>query len=280
METMIKTRQERVHEFFETPSTAWAWRFRAAIILLILCSGVALGIEFFYHELAARHKGFLHGFELFLTIVFSMEYGLRLWSAPSRRKFIFNFYNVIDFIAILPFFFSGLNIGAIRVVRFARFARATKLFRMLKVLRQFWQTSSINTSRLIQENVVKNIVLVVGIILIDHPLSKFLHQVDSGALGDVMFATSILALAAMFGFFSLSYRDFDPTRVSQRILIHLTTSFLLFPVGVMFLIVQTVLSIQIESSPTIIVFGIWFVYTAVVLWDFANVMKLQEKIKP
>ena len=271
--------QERVHAFFEHPSSLLSWLFRAFTVVLIVFSSISVGVEFLYPQIAERHANILYGMEVFVVSVFSFEYLARLWASPSRGRFIVNFYNTIDLLAILPIFFTGQNLGGIRVIRLARFARALRILRAAKVLRLFFQTSTINTSRIVQENVIKNIVVIIGIILIHEPIDTFLGSATVDVLGDVMFAASIIALAAMFGFFSLSYSDFDALRTSQRLLIHLTTGFLLLPIGAMFSIIQIIISIELSTFPTIIVAGIWFVYTAVMLWDFANVLKISEKMR-
>ena len=272
------TPREKVFAFFEQPASLGAWLFRLLIIALIAYSGVAVALEFFAPARAEQYSDVLYRMEVFLVIVFSAEYLLRLWAAPARGRFVGDFYNLIDLAAILPFFLTGLNLGVIRLLRFSRFARAIKLVRMAKILRHFWQTSAFTTSRVVQENVIKNILVMVGIILVSSPLHSFVQGVDPALLSDVMFATSILALAAMFGFFALSYGDFDLQQPAQRFLIHLTTAFLLLPIGVMFLLIQQILTIQLESFPSILVISIWFVYAAVVLWDFANVLKLHQQL--
>lgn len=277
MENDSNTLRERVYAFFEQPTSVSARIFRVFIILLIIYSGGSVLIEFFYPSTAEDHALIFERMEILVVSIFSLEYILRLWASSSRVRFITNFYNVIDLIAILPIFLSGLNLGFVRIARFARFARALRIIRMAKIMRLLWQTSTPNTSRIVQENVLKNILIIIGILTIHGPLVIFLESVNKDALGDVMFATSILALAAMFGFFALSYGDFNPKEALQRFLIHLTTGFLLFPIGVMFLIIQIILSLQIAATPFIIIFGIWFVYTSVVLWDFANVLRLRKK---
>lgn len=271
--------QERVYAFFERPSSRRAWLFRAFTITLIVYSSAAVGGEFFYPEIAGQYAETLNRMEVFVVSVFSFEYIARLWASPSRRRFILNFYNLIDLVAILPIFFTGQNLGGLRVIRLARFARALRILRAAKVLRLFFQTSTINTSRIVQENVIKNIVVIIGVILIHEPITVFLRGANPDSLGDIMFAASILVLAAMFGFFSLSYADFDPIRTSHRVLIHLTTGLLLLPVGGMFSIIQVIISIELAAFPTVISAGIWFVYAAVILWDFANVLKVSERMR-
>ena len=75
-------------------------------------------------------------FEFFSVVIFSIEYVLRVWSAPARNdlgdstnfikrtKYIFSFTGLIDFLAIipsiLPYFFGGLDLRWLRVLRLLR----------------------------------------------------------------------------------------------------------------------------------------------------------------
>jgi len=79
-------------------------------------------------------------FELISVIFFSIEYGLRIWSAPDnsdlqgktalgkRLNYIFSFTGLIDLIAILPTLLQFIWVGAdLRLLRVMRLARLLKL---------------------------------------------------------------------------------------------------------------------------------------------------------
>ena len=68
--------------------------------------------------------------EVLVVAIFSVEYVLRLWSAPRPTKFVFSFFGIVDLLAILPFYLSlGMDLRSIRVVRLLRVFRALKLAR-------------------------------------------------------------------------------------------------------------------------------------------------------
>lgn len=268
----MNTIQQKVYTFFEAPESAAAKLFRGFIVFLILFSIALTAIEIAAPDFSKQYSTILFGIESGVIAIFSIEYILRFWSAPNKKKFFFNFYNLIDLVAIVPFFiFIGSHTQLFRIARILRLLRSAKL------LRQFWQTNTIATSRLIQENVAKNIIAIVGLVLTYPYLTEFLESVDSGILTDIMFASSIVVLAAMFGFFSLPYSRMKPSAAIQRFLMHLTTGMLLYPIGVMFLMIQIIIAIQVTVFPTVIVGTIWLVYGAVVLWDFWNVLQVQEQ---
>jgi len=55
--------------------------------------------------------------------IFALEYGLRLWSAKDKIKYIFSLYGIIDLMAILPFFIGVVDISFIRLLRWFRILR-------------------------------------------------------------------------------------------------------------------------------------------------------------
>jgi len=68
--------------------------------------------------------------EIVTVIVFSIEYVMRIIFSKHRIKFVFSFFGIIDFLAILPFYLSlGIDLRSIRAIRLFR------LFRVLKILR-------------------------------------------------------------------------------------------------------------------------------------------------
>jgi hypothetical protein len=83
--------------------------------------------------------------ELVCMAVFMLELGLRLWSCPERASFFRQPLNVIDALAILPYFLelavtsSGSTSGSsiVRVIRLIRIFRVFKISRYLPWLRVF-----------------------------------------------------------------------------------------------------------------------------------------------
>lgn len=270
--------KQRITDFFDRPRTPSALVVRAIIIALILFSTGAMLVELLSPNSAVQYRALFSVMEVVVGGVFALEYLLRLWASDSPRRFIFNFYNIIDLCAILPLFITGTNISALRVVRLARFLRGARLLSIGKLFRYFWRANVLSTTHVVQENVIKNIVLIIILFGSAHSLKAYLASVDVEVLGDVLFASSIVAVGAMFGFFGLSYQKMNPASMAQRFFMHLTTGLLLLPIGITFLIVQSILEIKMGSSPFLIVSVVWLVYTAIVLWDMWNALSMQEVI--
>ena len=105
------------------------------LFILIVLNIAAVCLESVKH-IGNEYKAAFNAFEFFSVVIFSIEYVLRVWSAPARNdlgnstniikrmKYIFSFTGLIDFLAIipsiLPYFFGGLDLRWLRVLRLLR----------------------------------------------------------------------------------------------------------------------------------------------------------------
>jgi Kef-type K+ transport system membrane component KefB len=99
-------------------------------VLIILSVAIVMiqsvsGIHFIW-------KGMLYALEWMITIVFTIEYILRIWTAANAKKYVLSFYGIVDLLAILPLFLELLftnvySLGVIRVLRLLRIFRVLKL---------------------------------------------------------------------------------------------------------------------------------------------------------
>ncbi len=72
--------------------------------------------------------------EWFFTIIFVIEYALRIFASSRRWKYIFSFYGIIDLLAILPAF-MGIFISGAHSLLIIRAFRLLRIFRVLKISR-------------------------------------------------------------------------------------------------------------------------------------------------
>ena len=96
-----------------------------AIALLTLASAAIFVLS--TYDLAPRWQHWLSGVDWAILTLFTVEYGLRVWTAERWWRYVFSFYGVIDLIAIVPF---GPGLVAWRGVRLLRWLRVLRLARL------------------------------------------------------------------------------------------------------------------------------------------------------
>lgn len=122
-----------------TKSRVFAYFIQALIFLSI--------IAFSYEtvpDLEPSTRKLLRIIEIFCVIVFTIEYLLRIYVSDKKHKFIFSFFGIIDFLAILPFYLSlGVDLRSLRALRFLRLFRILKLIRYNKAIKHFSKAISL-----------------------------------------------------------------------------------------------------------------------------------------
>jgi voltage-gated potassium channel len=120
---------------FEADTPAGKW-FDIVLLWAILISVLVVFLESI-SELRASYGDIFYYLEWFFTILFSIEYILRIISTKKPFGYIFSFYGVIDVLAILPTYLSLVIAGSqyflvIRILRLLRVFRILKLTHMIR----------------------------------------------------------------------------------------------------------------------------------------------------
>lgn len=107
------------------------------IQILILISVVTFSMETL-PDLEPQTRLILRYIEIFTVMIFTIEYLLRIYVSDRKLKFVFSFFGIIDFLAILPFYLAvGVDLRSLRALRFLRLFRILKLVRYNKAMNQF-----------------------------------------------------------------------------------------------------------------------------------------------
>ena len=109
--------------------------FDVVLLVLILFSVLAILVES-VPEWRASYGYELHAIEWVFTIIFSIEYVLRIIVSPNPWKYITSFWGIIDLVSILPTFISLLPfINGYQSLRVVRALRLLRIFRVLRLSR-------------------------------------------------------------------------------------------------------------------------------------------------
>ena len=110
-------------------------------LFLIVFSIITLSLETLPGWSPEAQKAFWL-LEAAITVLFTMEYGLRVLAEPRKADYVFSFYGILDLIAILPFYLAFLlpvqaDLRAVRIFRLFRIFRLLKIARYSRAMARF-----------------------------------------------------------------------------------------------------------------------------------------------
>lgn len=107
--------------------------FDLVLLWLILLSIISVFLES-VASFRDKYIAAIHIIEWTFTILFTLEYALRIYSSKKPLSYIFSFYGLIDFIAFIPNYLSIFFPGA-QYLMVIRALRLLRIFRILKLSR-------------------------------------------------------------------------------------------------------------------------------------------------
>lgn len=127
--------KEKLNEIIFGTETRAGKNFDLILLVLIVFSILIVLVES-VPEWRLNYGEGLHIFEWVFTILFSIEYLLRVLVSPNPWKYIKSFWGLIDLISILPTFLSLLPfIQGYQSLRVVRAMRLLRIFRILRLSR-------------------------------------------------------------------------------------------------------------------------------------------------
>jgi len=110
------------------PATRVGHAFELFTLFLIVLSAISIGLE----TLPDLPTWSTHAFvieEGIIVGVFTVEYLLRVAAAERKLAYVVSFYGLIDALAVLPYYVSGIDMRALRAFRLLRMLRVLKFAR-------------------------------------------------------------------------------------------------------------------------------------------------------
>lgn len=115
---------------FEADTPAGKW-FDIVLIISILLSVIIVMLDS-VSSVRAEHGQLLYAVEWLFTVLFTLEYVLRLLCVGRPIRYAVSFFGIIDLMAILPTYMSLLFFGS-RYLSVVRVLRVLRIFRVLKL---------------------------------------------------------------------------------------------------------------------------------------------------
>jgi voltage-gated potassium channel len=125
------TFRQRLYTVIYDSHTTAGRLFDLVLIAAILAS-VAVVMVDSVEKFTQQHGELLLVLEWAFTILFSIEYLIRIYCNPRPLKYIFSFFGIIDLLSILPAYLLFLFSGA-KYMMIIRLLRILRVFRILKL---------------------------------------------------------------------------------------------------------------------------------------------------
>lgn len=202
--------RERLRTIIFEHDTFAGRAFDVVLIVAILVSVLVVMLDS-VPELNARHGALLQRAEWFFTLLFSVEYVLRLWAARSARGYAFSFYGAIDLLAVLPTYLAAL-FPAGRFLAVVRVLRVVRVFRVLKLV-EYVQEASV-LARALRASRRKISVFLLAVISIVVIVGSLMYLIEGPASG---FTSIPLAMYwAIVTLTTVGYGDIAPQTAIGR----------------------------------------------------------------
>jgi voltage-gated potassium channel len=123
--------RERLHEVIFEAETPEGKAFDVALLVCIVASVITVLLES-VGSIRAQYGPALRGLEWGFTLLFTVEYVLRLVSVGRPVRYALSFFGVVDLLAIVPTYLSVFVAGAQSLI-VIRALRLLRIFRVLKL---------------------------------------------------------------------------------------------------------------------------------------------------
>jgi voltage-gated potassium channel len=122
----------KLHEIIFEADTSAGKFFDIALIVLILLSTFCVMLDS-VREIRTTYSEILYVLEWFFTLLFTVEYILRLYCVQRPWRYAISFYGIVDLLSILPTYLS-LFVAGTHYLLVIRILRILRIFRVLKLV--------------------------------------------------------------------------------------------------------------------------------------------------
>jgi voltage-gated potassium channel len=133
------SRKERLWRVIFLSDTRAGRIFDIALLLLISASVLVVMMES-VESLRVRHASLFRALEWVFTILFTIEYAVRVAVVRCKRRYVLSFFGMVDLLSILPTYFA-LFLAGTQYLMVIRVLRLLRMFRVLKMARHFGQAN-------------------------------------------------------------------------------------------------------------------------------------------
>lgn len=175
----IPSWQRKLHEVIYEADTPMGKGFDIALLVLIVLSIILVMLESI-KSLYAQYYWEFYTAEWIITILFTIEYILRIISIRKPKRYIFSFYGVVDFLSTIPTYMA-LFIGGGNLFFAVRALRLLRVFRVLKITRYMGESNKLMDA--LKNSRPKILVFLFAVFIICIIMGTVMHLVEGEAGG-------------------------------------------------------------------------------------------------
>lgn len=174
-----KRLKHRIHEIIFEADTPTGKLFDIILMAAIILSVIIVILDS-VPSMTKQYGFYFHTIEWILTILFTIEYALRIYTVHKPGKYIFSFYGIIDLLAILPTYLSLFLVGS-HYLMIIRILRLMRIFRVLKLARYVRAAKSLSIAlRSSREKIIVFLEVVVTIVVIVGSIMYLVEGPENG----------------------------------------------------------------------------------------------------
>jgi len=166
--------KQKIHEIIYEADTKGGKIFDVILLIAIIVSVLLVMLES-VSSINTKYHDVLNVSEWIITILFTIEYVLRLVAVKKPLKYVFSFYGVIDLLSTIPKYLSFELIGSHNLVAL-RALRLLRIFRILKLTRYIGASN--NLSLALKASKAKIAVFIFFILIICVILGTVMYMIE------------------------------------------------------------------------------------------------------
>lgn len=169
-----KNWKDKLHEIIYEADTPAGKLFDVILLVTILASIVLVMLESI-QSIDSRYHAFLNISEWVITILFTIEYILRIITVKKPLKYITSFYGIIDLLSTIPKYLSLIFAGTHALVAL-RALRLLRIFRVLKLARYLGASKNLTVA--LKASRAKIFVFLFAVLIIAVIIGTIMHLVE------------------------------------------------------------------------------------------------------